>query len=323
MTQPPAAAAAAAPLGMRGVQAPGPRLCRRVPIRIGRTRRLAGLFGGLVAFVSVATAAAEPIDPCAFPDGRRDAGEQVEAATVISGDTLGLRDGRIVRLAGISVPRLHVEPDAGDEPEPTDFAALARTSLGSLIAGRALILHPIAAGPDRHGRIRARLARAGDELWIEAELVARGLAHVEPSADDYVCARHLEAIEADARAAERGFWADRRFRVLSATDPDLGRWIGRYVLIEGKVVSTGQSGSRHYLNFGTDFRRDFAIELNDKVSTEGRRDRKHPGRFATEGFMANAIVGRTLRVRGVLAFGGGGLIRPSVPEEIEWLSMKP
>ncbi|MDR3375311.1 MAG: thermonuclease family protein [Ancalomicrobiaceae bacterium] len=271
----------------------------------------------------MATAAAEPIDPCAFADGRREAGEQVEATTIISGDTLGLRDGRIVRLAGISVPRLHVEPAAGDEPEPTDFAAIARTSLAGLVAGRTLTLRPIAASPDRHGRIRARLTRAGDGLWIEAELVARGLARVEPGTDDYVCARHLEAIEADARAAQRGVWGDRRFRVLSATDPDLGRWIGRYVLIEGKVVSTGQSGSRHYLNFGTDFRRDFAIELNDKVNAEGRRDRKHPGRFATEGFMVDDIVGRTLRVRGVLAFGGGGLIRPSVPEEIEWLSTKP
>lgn len=285
-------------------------------------RRASALIAILVSLAATPSAFAEPFDACALADPTF-APEEVDAASAISGDMLALSDGRIVRLAGISSPRLYIQPPTADQPSSIDFIALARQTLGDLVAGHRLTLRPIASEPDRHGRLRARLARADDGLWLEAELVARGLARVEPDVDDYACARPLEAIEAAAREAERGIWADRRFQVLSATDPDLGRWLGRYVLIEGKVVSTGQSGTRHYLNFGTDFRRDFAVQLDDKVGTDGRRDRKHPGRFAAEGLLSNDIVGRSLRVRGVLALGGGGLIRPSVPEEIEWLSTKP
>ncbi|MDR3495875.1 MAG: thermonuclease family protein [Ancalomicrobiaceae bacterium] len=268
-------------------------------------------------------AAAETIDACALPAGATVAAEPAAVAVILSGDTLSLGDGRVVRLAGISTPRMHDDAPASGEPEAADFTALAKQTLADIVAGHQIKLYPVSAEPDRHGRIRARLTRADDGLWLEAELVARGLTRVEPGPDDYACARHLEAIEAQARQAKRGVWADPRFQVLSATDPHLDRWIGRYVLIEGTVVSTGQSGSRHYLNFGTDFRRDFAVQLDDKVSAGGRRDRKHPGRFAVEGFLSKESVGRILRVRGVLTLGGGGLIRPSVPEEIEWLSTKP
>ena len=130
----------------------------------------------------------------------------------------------------------------------------------------------------------------------------------------------MQELEADARRNKRGLWSDPRFRVLSATEPDLARWVGRYVLIEGRVVSTGVSGTRRYLNFGKDFRSDFAVVLDDKDTGSAKRgSARRASRFAAEGFDSVDIVGKTIRVRGVLTLGGGGLIVPSVPEELEWV----
>jgi hypothetical protein len=179
-------------------------------------------------------------------------------------------------------------------------------------------LYPVTPQPDRYGRLRAAVARTADGLWIEAELVSHGLARVQPQTDDFACARHLEAIEATARAARLGLWSLPEFAVLDADDPARTRWSGRYVLIEGKIVSVRTSGARRYLNFGKNFSRDFAIMLVNKGATTQSKAKRQPSRFRAAGFESEAAVGRRVRVRGILTKGTGGFILPSTPEEIEW-----
>ncbi len=181
-------------------------------------------------------------------------------------------------------------------------------------------LAPVTANTDRYGRIRARVELADDHRSIERALVADGLARVEPDPSDFGCARALEQVEATARQANLGLWALPEFAIIPATDADARRNAqGRYVIVEGTVVSRGASGNRHYLNFGRNFRRDFAAVLVNKDTVSPRNKAKRAGnRFETEGFDSPGIVGRKIRVRGVLMPGGGGVIWPDVVEAIEW-----
>ncbi len=329
-------------------------LAARTPMQLrwALRRVAAALCCGLAACHA---AGAEPLDACALAQASGSAAAATEAARVqrITGaNALLLADGREIRLAGISTPhrftppasqaaeadavRRIVEGDARVDPldpqplpdaEPGhDPMALARARLAGWLTGEAIRISAISPTPDRYGRLRARVVRVKDGLWVEAELVALGLARVEPQLDDVVCARHLEAVEAAARDAGRGLWALPEFAVLEANDPTRDRFTGHYVLIEGKIVSLGASGARRYLNFGRNFARDFAVLLVDKGSPAaagGRLAKGLENRFRSEGFEAPDVVGKRIRVRGILTRGGGGLILPAVPEDLEWLPDDP
>jgi len=288
-------------------------------------------------------------DPAASPPATAPEPATPRVIRIIGPTSFETDDGRTIALAGIATPHrfplgastteetADLAADALGEPtldrspmdQPPDAAtpapdAAAKSALSAWLIGERVTLHPIAAPPDRYGRLRAHVERLGDGIWIEAALVERGLARVQPQSDDFGCARRLEAIEADARAARRGLWALPEFAVVAADDPARDRWVGHYVLIEGTVISLGNSGGRHYLNFGRNFSRDFAIVLADKgTGTAEAKAGSAMRRFQLEGFDAPGVKGRRIRVRGVLMQAGGGLILPSVPEEIEWVQVEP
>ena len=252
-------------------------------------------------------------------------------------------DGQEIRLAGIATPHRFALPpmpdvapdvdDPADDPSgPGDSRPIedafdplesARQTLDTSLLRQTVRLYPTGPTRDRYGRIRANVERVSDGLWVEAELVRTGLARVEPLRDDHDCARELEEIESQARAADAGLWALPEFAVIAADDPHRKRWSGHYVLIEGKVLSHRASGARRYLNFGDNFGRDFAILLVDK-GTVARRDKtqRSADRFQDDGFFGPGVDGKRIRVRGILTRGGGGLILPSLPEEIEWVQVQ-
>lgn len=256
-------------------------------------------------------------------------GDPVTVARITGPNTFTLSDGREIRLAGITTPHrwglTASDADGDDATSPRDDAGFdpvkaATMALATLLPEHAVRLAPVAPTPDRYGRIRARVELADNHSSIERALVADGLARVEPDPGDFGCARALEREETAARKENRGLWALPEFAVIAADDANARkRALGRYVLIEGTVVSRGASGNRHYLNFGRNFRRDFAAVLvnKDTVSPRGKAKRT-ANRFEAEGFDSPEIIGRAIRVRGVLMPGGGGMIWPDAVEAIEW-----
>jgi endonuclease YncB( thermonuclease family) len=241
---------------------------------------------------------------------------QAETGTVASvpdGETLKLTDGRTERLIGAKAP---MPPLGwrGDDPWP--FVAEAKQALESLASGRQVELRFAGRRTDRHDHLLAQVfVEAGDErLWLQQEMVAKGLARVYSFADNRGCASELLPSEGEARGKRLGLWSSRAYRVVGASDLErLGRLIHSYQLIEGKVVAVGESAGRLYLNFAQDWRSDFTISI----------DRKYLRDFAAAGVDIEALAGKDLRVRGTLAWRGGPLIEADHPEQIELLSGAP
>jgi endonuclease YncB( thermonuclease family) len=209
---------------------------------------------------------------------------------VRDGRTLSLKDGRTLRLAGIVV--------TGD----------ARATLRPLINGKKIRLGTLGPGRDRYGRLVA-LAFAGDSRQsLQQALLAAGEARVAPRVGEMACARRLLAAEKAARAARRGLWADPRFLPINAED--IGRLraeVGKFTLVEGKVLSVHPTGGTIYLNFGRRWTRDFSVIILR------RRQRS----FAAAGIDPMQLRGRTLRVRGVIEMRRGPIIEAEAPEQIE------
>jgi hypothetical protein len=210
----------------------------------------------------------------------------VRAAT---DDGIALEDGRVVRLAGI-------EPGA-----PLELAA-----------GTAVVLKRLGAETDRYGRLQAHVFADdnGTERWLQADLLARGLARGSRVGDP-ACAKLLLAKEDSARAARLGLWAEPVYVIGKAEDPEaVLQSRGRFALVEGKVVSVRESGGTIYVNFGRRWSEDFTVTIA----------KRNERAFVAAGLVPKSLSGRRVRIRGWIEERGGPWVEAARPEQIEVLN---
>ncbi|MGD9966270.1 MAG: thermonuclease family protein [Hyphomonadaceae bacterium] len=184
---------------------------------------------------------------CGPQIGALERGEEGRVARVFAGDTLQLEDGSRVFLAEIDAP-------SGDAP----YAAQALGELEALTLHRDILL---AYGGERRwvGRPRegetappqAAIAHVfvrsegGRWFWLQHELVSRGAAYVRARANNHARASELLAVEARARAGERGMWAQRAYKPLtvraaartaSQANANCVRGDAPFRIVEGRVA---------------------------------------------------------------------------------------
>jgi micrococcal nuclease len=222
---------------------------------------------------------------------------------------LKLADGRIVKLIGAKAP---VAPLGwrGDDPWP--FVEEARAALEALAANKTVELRFGGSRTDRHGYLLAQVFAATRErrLWLQEELVGKGLARVYSLPDNRACTSELLAREKEATEKRLGLWSSSAYRIEDAGDAKrLGRLIHSYQLIEGTVLNVGEGSSRLYLNFAADWRSDFTISIA----------RKDAAAFAAAGLDPPTLAGKRVRVRGWLAWRNGPMIEATHPDQIELL----
>jgi endonuclease YncB( thermonuclease family) len=257
----------------------------------------------MLAWPAAASPAAER--PAAPAAAAAESAQGVVAA-ILDGDSLTLADGRRVRLAGIDAPEPTPEAADGSSPAATPAAA-ARAALAGLALGKTVTLATGDRARDRYGRVLAQ-ARTADGLWLQGELLRRGLARVHSFADNRAMVPQMLAIEAEARAAGRGIWALPDYRVL--TPRQAADAIDSFQLVEGRVAAVGSHGGRLYVDFGADWRTDLSLTVDGKA----RR------LCQAVGLQLDALPGRRVRVRGWLRLANGPLIEITHPEQIELLS---
>jgi micrococcal nuclease len=234
-------------------------------------------------------------------------------AAVIDGETLTLSDGRVVRLIGAKAP---AAPLGWRGEDPWPLVEEAKEALSKLASGAEVELRFGGGRSDRHGHALAQVFVVSGEkrLWLQDELVAKGLARVYSFSDNRACIAELLAREAEARAKRLGVWGSSAYRIQSADDlKRLGRLTHSYQLVEGTVLAVGKGGGRIYLNFAKDWRSDFTIGV----------ERKDVSAFIAAGIDLKGLAGKRVRVRGWVEWRGGPMIAATHPEQIELLPDAP
>lgn len=225
--------------------------------------------GSLISLVLAAGSLPAHASGCSFaPQG------EGRVAAVIDARTFRLEDGREVRLAGI-------EPVASEQASRT-------SALSALIAGREVTLSGEDDSPDRYGRQAALVYLTGADTMVQSLLLAQGDALVSAEITDKDCAGILNAAEAEARQAKRGTWADPAAIKNAESPGDILAWIGRFTVVEGKVLSVRQAGTTTYLNFGRNWTRDFAVTISRRMAAA----------FEAAGIGLKSLENRRIRVRG-------------------------
>ncbi|EHR00103.1 thermonuclease family protein [Bradyrhizobium sp. WSM471] len=190
--------------------------------------------------------------------------------TAIEARGLRLDDGREIRLTGI---------------EPT---ATTKQALTSLLVGHDVILRSADDTPDRYGRQGALVFVGESDTSVQAMLLAQGDAIVSAEIADKDCAAALMASEAEARRQKKGNWADSSAIKNAESPDDILAGIGRFVVVEGKVVSVRQAGAMTYLNFGRNWTRGFAVTISKRMVPA----------FESAGIALKSLENKRIRVRG-------------------------
>ena len=243
--------------------------------------------------------------PAAACEGLRD-GPKGTVTQIVDGDTLMLDTGLVVRLIGIQAPHLALGREGmTDWPKGED----AKAALQSIALGQLVVLRYGGADRDRFGRTLAQVYLGGETgRWVQQQMLSAGMARVYTFPDNRACAAELYAAERTARANRIGIWADPEYTVRSAARPDLlVSRVGRFELVEGRVLKAEKTGGRVYLNFGRLFKEDFTAVIDARALKL----------FAGEKLDPLALTGALVRVRGWIDLSGGPRLTLTHPEQIE------
>ncbi len=232
-------------------------------------------------------------------------------AEILDGHTLRLTDASEIRLIGALAPQTpRWWKGEGDWPP----ARRARRALKKLIREKKVELR-FAKGEeprDRHERFLAQLyvQRGKERIWVQGRMISEGFARAYSFKGHRACARDLQEKERDARAGSRGLWRKGRFAVIKAVNVDaLSKRSGSFQLVEGTILSVTKKSQWTFLNFDTDWRKDFTVAI--------RAGDRHS--FKDSDIALESLEGKKVRVRGWIERWNGPVIKASHPEQVEVL----
>jgi len=266
--------------------------------------RLMALLGAMTAGLAPSPSKAANLSP--QPASRDCSPEDASPAMVVSVDVAAaggieflLDDGRRATLAGLDFP----------SPSSARQQTVSRWLAGQLIFVAATTM-------DRWGRFPARLfASAGPErsaplIAVGAAAIEAGLARYRPDPGAAACRAAYLAAESVARAERAGLWANPEAWPIDADRPEASAVLSQrkgLTLVEGVVRSVGAGSRAIYLNFGQRRVGDFTVVISRRFSYNQ----------PDSGFDPDKLIGRRVRVRGLVDSGRGPRIEIAGPEDIE------
>ena len=173
----------------------------------------------------------------------------ISGVEIIDGDTFRLANGDTVRLIGIDAPELS-QPGG----------VLSREYLAHLILGNPITLERGTEDRDNYNRL-LRFVYIGN-LCINEEMIRQGYAEARYLPENPIREYYLQ-LEIQAEATRAGLWSNNVFQPRLFTDWNSNLpvidWVNaddyynQYVIIEGTIMNTYNSGIVCFLNFHPDY----------------------------------------------------------------------
>jgi len=220
-------------------------------------------------------------------------------SSVPDGIEIVLDDGRRATVAGLEFP-----------PPSTEL----RQAISRWLSGKLVFIGP--TRQDRWGRFPALIFAASEDgassplIAVGEAAIDAGLARYRPDPDAAACRTVYLTAETRARARRAGLWSNPDLWPVDADGPAAAAVLSTrqgLTLVEGTVRSVGAGPHAIYLNFGYRRAPDFAVVISRRFSYN-RPD---------SGFDPAKLIGRRVRVRGLIDISRGPRIEIATPQEIE------
>jgi len=226
-----------------------------------------------------------------------------KTVSVLSGDSLQLQDGSTISLSDIKAPEFWPV----DSPYKSwPYGRTAKLALTDLLRNQEISLWCTKNTITPFGNIKAHIFLHGN-LWLQEWLVENGHAYFFPSTATQTFTHRLLSAENMARRKRLGLWKITGLDFISATGEGLKP--GWFQLVTGKIVSAKHIGKTIYLNFDTDWRTDFTVQMN---TITGKK-------LVPAGRELSSLEGREIEVKGWVEWSGGPKVIISHPEQIQFL----
>lgn len=213
--------------------------------------------------------------------------EAVMVDKALTGDSFLLKDGREVRLGGLKAPEQ------------------SREMLEKIIVGKEVLLE--GATIDRYGRTVAEvfvIAGKNEKISVQHEAVKAGAAFIYSLSGSEPDLEELAKLENEARAARRGIWRDPFYADVPADRVE--DKVGRFAFVRGLVLDAARVKNKVYLNFGSDWRTDFTVEIAARDLRKFKKAQIDP----------LELKGKTIHVRGLVQNYFGPIITVTHPAQI-------
>jgi micrococcal nuclease len=116
---------------------------------------------------------------------------------------------------------------------------------------------------DRYGVPLAHVISDDDHVWIQEDLVAKGLAWAYSTETSRLLVDTLKEIEEKARNRKAGFWANPEYAI--KTPESVKGYANSYQIVEGKILNVTVKPNTTFINFGKDWNTDFTIRIPKKT----------------------------------------------------------
>lgn len=218
------------------------------------------------------------------------------------GNTLIFEDGQRIELAAVIAPELW----PSDTPHKSwPYAVQSQTALDRITRGQKVALLCEGETKTYQGAFLAHVVLP-DGRWLQHILVASGTVYVFPRASHISGIDTLYQAEDHAREQSLGLWSMNPQTLRTPEGPPQTGW---FQIVTGKILSTGKGADRTYLNFGTNWRRDFTIEI----------PRAAEKLFARSGLDPTLWQNKTIEARGWIDWKGGPRLVIDGPGQIRFL----
>jgi micrococcal nuclease len=204
-------------------------------------RRKIGYLGGIFLIFLLLCA----ITGCIQHPGTISTEDTVSSIEIIDGDIFRLTNGDMVRLIGIDAPELS-QPGG----------VLSREYLAHLLLGKPITLERGSEDRDNYNRL-LRFVYIGN-LCINEEMIRQGYAEARYLSENPIREYYVQ-LEIQAETTKAGLWSDNVFQSRSQVDWDSNlpvitwdnadQYYNQYVIIEGIIINTFNSGRVCFLNF--------------------------------------------------------------------------
>ncbi len=180
--------------------------------------------------------------------------------SIIDGDTFRLETGETVRLIGIDAPEL--SQPGGDK---------SREYLARLIKGKGITLEKGFEDRDTYNRL-LRFVYIGN-LCINEEMIRQGYAEARYMSSEDPLREYYIQLEMEAEITKAGLWSENIFQPRSQLNwdsdipviswSDAHNYLNQYVIVEGTIVNTYNSGTVCFLNFDRNYQFTAVIFASD------------------------------------------------------------